>query len=82
VFGHDIQIGYVRSERAVLIAPILDRGREVAAIFQAETDFGCWARVAFDGEQPVLPVVDEVEDGSVDGTDEDSEFWPDEVPPD
>jgi len=80
VFGpQDIQIGYVRSERAVLIAPMLDRGREVAIIFQAETESGCWARVAFDGELPVLPPIDEMEETSTEGVDDDPGFWPDEA---
>ncbi|MFC3579105.1 HIRAN domain-containing protein [Sphingomonas hylomeconis] len=75
VFGHDIQLGYVRSERAAFVARILDGGHEASAIFQEATQFGCVIRVAFDGEAPTLPPV-RAAVRQVDG-----EFWPDAIYP-
>lgn len=49
-----IQIGYLTAERCGRIGALIRQGREVQAIFQAETDFGAWLRVAFDGEEPVV----------------------------
>ena len=51
-----VQIGYLTAERAPYIGKIIRQGREVEAVFQAVTPFGAWLRVAFDGEQPVLPI--------------------------
>lgn len=50
-----VQIGYIAAERAGHIGRIMRSGHALAAIFQAETEFGAWARIAFDGEQPSLP---------------------------
>lgn len=50
-----VQIGYITAERAAHIGRIMRSGRPLAAIFQAETNFGAWARIAFDGDQPSLP---------------------------
>jgi hypothetical protein len=50
-----VQIGYVSSERAVRIAQLIRQGHTVNAIFQEATSYGAVARVAFDGEEPVLP---------------------------
>src|SRR4051812_30520632 len=47
-----MMMGYIRSERAAFIAPMLDRGREVQAIFQEETHYGAVIRAAFDGVVP------------------------------
>ena len=79
VFGHDTQLGYVRSERAALLAPMIDRGRELCAIFQEGTNYGAVIRVAFDGETPTLP-----EPGGGDPTSDDSRdgFYPDDIYPD
>lgn len=51
-----VQIGYVMAERCGRIGALIREGREVLAIFQDEAQFGAWIRVAFDGEEPVLPV--------------------------
>lgn len=76
--GRDIQLGYVSSQRAALIAPMLDRGRIVTAIFQEPMPWGCAVRVAFDGEKPALPPVRERNDVEPDFEgDEGSGFWPD-----
>lgn len=71
----DIQLGYVRSERAAWLAPILDRGVDVTAIFQEATDYGCAIRVAFDGATPDLPPASAKPPP-------DPDFWPDEEWPD
>lgn len=70
-----VQIGYLTADRAVWIGAMLRGGREVTAVFQQATPMGAAIRVAFDGAVPVLPRPVEVE------ADAESEFWPDEVPP-
>lgn len=50
-----IQVGYLPSERAVLVGGIMRRSVEVRAIFQALEEKVAWCRVAFDGEEPTLP---------------------------
>lgn len=76
VFGaDDIQLGYVRSERAAWLAPILDRGELVTAIFQEATAYGCAVRIAFGNEAPNLPPPRPAHEADVD-------FWPDEEWPD
>lgn len=75
--GRGVQLGYLSAERCGWIGGIMRSGRDHAAIFQAETDFGAWARIAFDGAQPDLPPVRtpqpvEPEDG----------WFPDEIWPD
>lgn len=69
-----IQLGYLKSERAVLIGTLWRNGHTTTAIFQG-LDTSCgWCRVAFDGEVPVLPPSAQLtEDG------DDSGFWPDPV---
>lgn len=66
-----VQIGYLPSERAVLIGSYLRRGVEPRAIFQALGDTVAYCRVAFD-EDPVLPPVADQP------TVEDDGFYPDE----
>jgi hypothetical protein len=66
-----VQLGYLPSERAVLIGSIMRRGVEVRAIFQALADTVAWCRVAFD-EDPVLPPV--ANQAKV----EDDDFYPDD----
>lgn len=70
-----VQLGYVRSERAAWLAPQLDRGEAITAIFQEQTDYGCAVRIAFGGEYPVLPPARDVADPEPD-------WWPDEEWPD
>ncbi len=70
-----VQVGYVNAEKAAWIGGVVRQGREVTAIFQGLMGNVAWCRVAFDGEQPVLPPaaaprVDEQPVGE-DG------FWPD-----
>lgn len=78
-YAQGIQIGYVRSERAAFLAPMLDRGREIAAIFQERSIYGCAVRIAFDGEAPTLPPPGEAADDASDFVpDDDPGFYPDE----
>ena len=50
-----VQIGYLTAERAPRISQLIRQGRELRAVFQADTTFGSWIRVAFDGREPSLP---------------------------
>lgn len=52
-----IQIGYLTAERAPWIGGMIRNGREMAAIFQAPTPYGALVRLAFDGDEPELPLV-------------------------
>ena len=68
-----VQIGYVTSQRAPWMKRLLAE-REARAIFQGHARFGGWARVAFDGEAPMLPErVDQA------AAKDDGGFWPDPV---
>lgn len=71
----DVQIGYLPSERAPRIGQLIREGCELRAVFQAEAQHGAWIRVAFDGEEPVLPAAAEARDGE-------PKWYPDEVWPD
>lgn len=69
-----IQLGYLASERAVLIGKLWRQGHDATAIFQSLEPKVGWLRVAFDGEQPVLPAApSEIPQVGVDG------FWPDPI---
>jgi hypothetical protein len=68
------QLGYLPAERAPWISKLIRQGREVRAIFQAQTPFGAWVRVAFDGEQPTLPP-----DRTVPPIEPEGGWFPDEV---
>lgn len=79
--ARDVQLGYLRAEQAPWIGGMIVGGREIQAVFQRATPFGCWIRVAFDGEQPsveglteppALPRQDNEESG----------WYPDEIYPD
>jgi hypothetical protein len=74
------QIGYLAADRAPRIGALIRQGRELQAVFQAETQFGAWIRVAFDGEVPVLPspAAEQLREGA----DLDPDFYPDEEWPD
>jgi hypothetical protein len=69
-----VQIGYLTAERAPWIGGMLKSGREIAAIFQELTGYGAVARIAFDGEHPVLPPPKAQPKPA-----EDDGFWPDPV---
>lgn len=77
-----IQLGYLTSERAPYISKMLAIGRDLTAIFQHATPWGAVIRVAFDGDQPVLPAVADRPEVEREGADNDIGFYPDEVWPD
>jgi hypothetical protein len=81
----DVQLGYLRAEHAYRMTKLFQSGIEIRAIFQEATRYGAAIRVAFDGEEPVLPQRQETppllpEDGL--DLDHDQEWYPDEVWPD
>ncbi|MCB2048552.1 MAG: HIRAN domain-containing protein [Novosphingobium sp.] len=51
-----VQIGYLTAERCGRIGALIGEGRELRAVVQGSTEFGTWLRIAFDGEEPVLPL--------------------------
>jgi hypothetical protein len=67
-----IQLGYLKSERAVFIGTLWRQGHTTTAIFQSLEPTVGWLRVAFDGEEPTLPPKP-VKDAGED----DRGFWPD-----
>lgn len=69
----DVQLGYVKSERAPMLLKRLREGVDVRCVFQGSASFGGWMRCSFDGSVPVLPEVVAVEEGEPD-------WWPDEIP--
>lgn len=69
-----VQLGYLSAERAPRIGQIIRQGTEVRATFQEQTQYGAIIRVAFDGEEPVLPPAR--------SRDPEPEWWPDEQWPD
>lgn len=76
------QIGYVASERAVLLGGLLRDGHVLTAIFQDVAPFGAIARVGVDCP-PVLPSPAETQGEEDDEVERDDiEFWPDYIPPD
>lgn len=88
-----MQIGYVTSIRAVRISALIREGRELRAVFQRPTDFGAWIRVAFDGQAPALTpsMMEDREaprrptkavDPASQVSDDEPDFYPDEVWPD
>lgn len=75
-----IQLGYLSAERAPWIGGMIKQGREVRAIFQRQTSFGAWIRIAFDGAVPALPAENHNEHAAVDEFADDPapDFCPDE----
>lgn len=73
-----VRIGYVRAERAQWIGTMLRKGRITAAVFQQSEHWGATIRLGLDGHEPVLP---ERRDPPRIG-DGNTEFWPDDIPPD
>lgn len=69
-----IQLGYLASERAVLIGTLWRQGHATRAIFQALDAKVGWLRVAFDGAEPVLPA-----ERQPTQVIDDSGFWPDPI---
>ena len=82
------QIGYVASQRAVLLGSLMRDGHVLTAIFQDVATWGAIARVGVDCA-PVLPEASENEDQDGGAGDRepalglaDPDFWPDYIPPD
>lgn len=69
-----VQLGYLKSERAVWIGTLARQGHSATAIFQGMTAVVGWIRVAFDGDQPTLPPEPQDRQES-----DDSGFWPDPI---
>lgn len=69
--SRDMMMGYIPANRAVYVGMQIRRG-SAAAIFQGRTERGGYIRIAFDGEEPVLPP-EPAEQA------ETQEWWPDEV---
>ena len=70
----DIQMGYLPAERAPYVGMMMRRGA-VTAIFQGQAQGRAFARIAFDGEKPTLPV-------QVGQAEQSDDWWPDEAWPD
>lgn len=72
-----VQLGYLTAERAPWIGGMIRSGREIATIFQEQTQWGAIVRVAFDGAEPALPPArEETHDESAG---EEDGFWPDPI---
>lgn len=76
-----VQLGYIPAERAPWIGGMINRGREIRAVFQGETLAGGWIRTALDGAEPTLPSVQRKSPVQK-YPDSDTGFWPDEIHPD
>jgi hypothetical protein len=74
----NVQIGYITSERAPFLLQLMRAGHDLHAIFQAQTSWGAFARIGID-EVPTLPL-QRVKPSE--GSDPDSGFYPDWIPPD
>lgn len=73
-----VQIGYLTAERCGWIGSMLRSGREINAVFQADSDFGAWIRVAFDGSAPILPAQRQRMPIEPEGGWFPDEIWPDD----
>lgn len=77
--ARDFQIGYVASQRAVLLKKFISDGHQLNAIFQDIATWGAIARVGVDC-QPSLPPAAQIDDE--DPGDFQPDFQPDYIPPD
>jgi hypothetical protein len=64
-----VQIGYLPAERCARISALLGQGREVKALYQGHDEHRAWARIAYDGDTPILPPERLIEP--------EPDFWPD-----
>lgn len=75
VFSSDgIQMGYLPAARAPYVGMMMRRG-EVRAVFQGQIQGRAFARIAFDGKTPEIPMPRRPASTV-------QEWWPDEVWPD
>jgi hypothetical protein len=81
--ARNFQIGYVASDRAVLLGRMLRDGHTLTAIFQDVATWGAIARVGIDCAPTLPPKSETPEEGEPTETRaaEDG-FWPDYIPPD
>lgn len=70
----NVQLGYLTAERAPWIGAMLREGRELRTIYQGRSPTAGWLRLAFDGEEPILPVARVVRPVPSDDV-----FWPDTI---
>lgn len=77
-----VQLGYLTAERCGRIGSLIGAGIEIRAVFQKQTPFGAWIRVAFNGEEPAV-TLEEPEGNAVreqrGAFDHDTGFFPDPV---
>jgi hypothetical protein len=76
-----VQIGYLSAERCGWIGSRMAQGEEIRAIFQEATRGGAIIRISFSGADPVLPPA-RPREPEPRPFDEDSDFYPDYIPPD
>ncbi|AMU89924.1 HIRAN domain-containing protein [Sphingopyxis macrogoltabida] len=77
--ARDIQIGYLRAERAPMIGAAMRRGI-VTAIFQQPEAWGATIRANLEGDEPTLPAIAEkAASPSHSRGGEDQDWWPDEI---
>lgn len=79
-----IQLGYITAERAPWIGGMIRAGRELRAIYQGLDQHCGWIRVAFDGEEPMLPpgAEDRASAPRPEPNRGGADFYPDYIPPD
>ena len=86
--AREVQIGYLRADRAPYIASRLRLGQDVRAVFHDKRPWGATIRLNLDGQEPALPPpsaappVDPRHQPTPEGVDPDPGFFPDEPPPD
>jgi hypothetical protein len=71
-------MGYITAERCGLVKRQIETGATVNAIFQAAQPWGAIIRATFDGNPPDLPP----DLGSDAPSSDESDFYPDWIPPD
>lgn len=76
------QIGYVASERAVLLGGLMRDGHIITAIFQDVAPWGAIARIGVDCAPILPPAADRDDQDDKPLVDDDFGFWPDDIPPD
>jgi len=81
--ARNFQIGYIASQRAVLLGKLLREGHELHAVFQDVAPWGAIVRVGVDCV-PDLPAAADHEDSIEGDGDEggDVDFYADYIPPD
>jgi hypothetical protein len=82
--ARQFQIGYVSSERAVLLGTLMRDGHTLFAIFQDIAVWGAVARIGIDCAPvlPAKPAPKEDHDVEFAESEVDQAFWPDFIPPD